>query len=124
MTPAYLNDFRRATLPELLFVRDVALVLDVGEAAARRAIRRGDCGRFLRVGRRLAVRRPEFLRALDDRQIVAVPLRVLPRSADRATPCGRCGHGIAPSDVPGGSTHARELLCRPCATSLDDERTP
>jgi hypothetical protein len=112
-------------LPELLLVEDVARVLGVCPATARRAIRRGDVGRFLRVGRRLAVRRPEFLAALDARQETpTAPVRVLRPVVDRTTPCGRCGRRLQPDEMPGGSTHDRELLCGPCAARLDEERGP
>ena len=60
---------RRACLPEILFIPDVAVALSVSESAARRAVLRGDCGPYLRIGRRLAVRRDSFLAALQLREI-------------------------------------------------------
>jgi len=63
------NEFRRAALPEVLFVPDMALALGgITESAARRAVLRGECGPFLRIGRRLAVRRDAFLAALAARE--------------------------------------------------------
>jgi hypothetical protein len=60
---------RRACLPEILFVPDVALALQIGRPTARRMILAGECGPFMRVGRRLAVRRESLLRALAEREI-------------------------------------------------------
>jgi hypothetical protein len=60
---------RRACMPELLLVPDVALALSLSHSAARRAILRGDCGPYLRLGRRLAVLRESFLAALEARQV-------------------------------------------------------
>ncbi len=60
---------RRACLPELLLVPDVALALSLSHSAARRVILRGDCGPYSRIGRRLAVRRESFLAALEARQV-------------------------------------------------------
>lgn len=76
-TPAYVGELRRAMLPELMLVEDVARVLGVTPATARKAIRRGDVGRFVRIGRRLGVRRPEFLRTLDARQEAPARMRVV-----------------------------------------------
>lgn len=62
---------RRAILPELLLVPDVALALGVGPSAARKAILRGLCGPYLKLGRRrLAVRRSSFLESLAAREVV------------------------------------------------------
>ncbi|MEZ6010109.1 MAG: hypothetical protein R3F05_20430 [Planctomycetota bacterium] len=61
--------FRRATLPEILFSPDLALALGgVTPSAARRAVLRGECGPYLRLGRRIAVRREAFLAALAERE--------------------------------------------------------
>lgn len=60
---------RRAALPEVLFVPDLAEVLCRGQASTRRAVRRGDCGPYIRVGHRLAVLRTSFLGALASRQV-------------------------------------------------------
>jgi hypothetical protein len=61
---------RRAALPEVLFTPDIRAALRLAtDGAARRAVRRGDCGPYLRLGRRLAVRRESFLRALASREI-------------------------------------------------------
>lgn len=72
------NDYsllvRRAALPEILLVPDVGLAFGLTPSAARKAILRGDCGPYLRIGRRLAVRRDSFLAALRE-------LEVDPRSA-------------------------------------------
>lgn len=60
----------RACLPEVMFIPDVRLALGgVSESSARRAILGGDCGPYLRIGRRLAVRRESFLAALAAREI-------------------------------------------------------
>lgn len=60
----------RAIWPELMFSGDVALALNLrSESAARRAIHSGRCGPFLRIGRRLAVRRDSLLDALAAREI-------------------------------------------------------
>ena len=53
----------------------------------------------------------------------AALLALAPRD-DRAIPCGGCGRRLGPSDMPGGSTHDRELLCRGCADALDGARGP
>lgn len=60
---------RRAALPEVLFVPDLAEVLCRGQASTRRAVRRGDCGPYIRVGHRLAVLRTSFLGALASREV-------------------------------------------------------
>ena len=60
---------RRACLPEILFVPDIALTLLLSHSAARRAILRGECGPYSRIGLRLAVRRESFLAALEARQV-------------------------------------------------------
>lgn len=59
---------RRACLPEVMLAEDVAAVLDLTPSGARRAIRRGECGPYLRIGRRLAMLRESFLRSLTRRQ--------------------------------------------------------
>lgn len=75
-------DFRRAALPEILFVPDLALALGgVSHRSARRAVLHGDCGPFLRIGRRLAVRRESLLEALRAREIQ--PLRADPSQEGR-----------------------------------------
>ena len=64
------DDVRRAVLPEILFVPDVRLALGYrSETAARRAIVSGTCGPYLRLGRRLAVRRESLLQSLADQEI-------------------------------------------------------
>ena len=69
---------RRAALPELLFVPDIALALGVKPSAARKAVVRGECGRFLRIGRRLAVRRDSFMDALAEREVAPPKPRPTP----------------------------------------------
>lgn len=59
---------RRAALPEILFIPDLALALQVSPPTARQAVVRGDCGPYFRVGRRLAVLRESFLAALAARR--------------------------------------------------------
>jgi len=83
------NDYsrlvRRAALPEILFVPDVGLAFGLVLSAARKAILRGDCGPYLRIGRRLAVRRESFLAALRGQEIdprtPQRPIAVLRRGA-------------------------------------------
>ena len=87
---------RRACMPELLLVPDVALALSLSHSAARRAILRGDCGPYHRHGRRLAVLRESFLAALEARQV---------SPAHRATLQLVCA--AAPSRAP-GRTDARD----------------
>ncbi len=72
---------RRAFLPELLLVEDVAIALQLGASAARKSIVRGECGPYLHVGRRLAVRRESFLESLRRREI-----RLPPPYQPRGTP--------------------------------------
>lgn len=69
MSPDYSPLVRRAALPEILLVPDIALVYGLTDSAARKAILRGDCGRYVRIGRRLAVRRESFLAALEANEI-------------------------------------------------------
>jgi len=64
------SSFVRGVLPEVMFVPDVALALAVKPSAARKAILRGDCGPYLRLGRRLAVRRESFLATLAAREVL------------------------------------------------------
>jgi hypothetical protein len=63
------STMHRGLLPEVLLSEDVAVVLNIGVPAARRAIRSGECGPFIRLGRRLAVRRVAFLSALAAREV-------------------------------------------------------
>ena len=51
-------------LPPVLFVRDIARVLGLSRSGARKAVLRGDCGAYTRVGKRLAVSRQSFEAAL------------------------------------------------------------
>ena len=69
---------RRACLPEILFLPDLALALGVTSSAARRALLRGDCGPYFRVGRRYAVRRAAFLAALEARETTPAPANPVP----------------------------------------------
>lgn len=59
---------RRAALPALLQLADLALALGVSESAARRALHAGLCP-FSRVGRRLVVRRDALLAAIAAREV-------------------------------------------------------
>jgi hypothetical protein len=43
------------------------------ESATRRAIHRGECGPYCRIGRRLAIRRSAFLEALAQRETLPAP---------------------------------------------------
>lgn len=59
----------RAALPEVLFIPDLAIALGgISESATRRAVLRGDCGPYVRLGRRLAIRRDALMSALQDRE--------------------------------------------------------
>jgi hypothetical protein len=71
MEGQYRDLVRRAALPEILLTSDVALVLDLSLSGARKAIVRGDFGPYLRLCRRLAVRRESFLEALRGRELAA-----------------------------------------------------
>jgi hypothetical protein len=65
----YAADVRRAALPEVLFVPDLALALGRTERSVRRLLVGGRVGiPYLRLGRRLAVRREALLAALADRE--------------------------------------------------------
>lgn len=65
---------RRAALPEIMFCPDLGLALGgITPSAARRAVLRGECGPYLRLGRRIAVRRESFLAALAEREQEATP---------------------------------------------------
>lgn len=77
--PPYGGEVARACLPEILLVQDVALTLRMTPSGARQAIRRGICGPYFRVGRKLAVLRESFLLSLAHRSI---PFRVHPKSED------------------------------------------
>ena len=70
---AHAQTVRRAALPEVLFIPDLALALQVSDSTARRAVLRGDCGPYFRFGRRLAVRRESFLDSLAARETPAWP---------------------------------------------------
>ena len=59
---------RRAALPELMLVPDVALALQRSTSYARKAVLLGECGPFVRVGGRLAILRTAFLASLAQRQ--------------------------------------------------------
>lgn len=71
--PSHVLTVRRAALPEILFIPDLALALLTSESTARRAVLRGDCGPYLRFGRRLAVRRESLLDSLEARETAAWP---------------------------------------------------
>lgn len=60
---------RRAILPEICHAEDVALALGTSTPAARRLMRRGDCGPVARFGRRLVVRRDALLAAIAAREV-------------------------------------------------------
>ena len=77
--PPHAETVRRAALPEILFIPDIALALLASESTARRAVLRGDCGPYLRIGRRLAVRRDSFLEALETREIDPIRPRLVHR---------------------------------------------
>jgi hypothetical protein len=56
-------------LPVILFIPDVARVTQVAQSAARKAVLRGRYGAHLRLGRRLAVLRSTFLKALQRQEV-------------------------------------------------------
>lgn len=75
---------RRATLPAILRAEDVAeLVTGTTPRSARRLILSGALGPYLRLGRRLVVRRETMLAALE---AAAVDPRAAVGSARRETP--------------------------------------
>lgn len=70
--PKYVPELRRAALPEILFVPDLRLALGgVSESTVRRAVLRGACGPYVRLGRRLAVRREALLAHLRTIEVFA-----------------------------------------------------
>jgi hypothetical protein len=72
----------RSELPLVMLAEDVARALGLKSAsAARRAILDGECGPYLRRGRRLLVRREAFLDALRKREVQ--PDESRPRGAPR-----------------------------------------
>ena len=58
---------RRAALPEILFVEDLALAIDCSPATARRIMLSGACGAVGRLGRRLYVLRSTLIDSLATR---------------------------------------------------------
>jgi hypothetical protein len=64
---------RRAALPEVMLLPDLALALGVTPSAARRIVLRGEIGPYSRVGRRIVVRRAAFLAALEAREVRPEP---------------------------------------------------
>lgn len=73
----------RTDLPAVMLAEDVARVLGLKSAsAARRAILRGECGPYLRRGRRLLLRREAFLAAFREREVD--PANPSPRGRLRA----------------------------------------
>lgn len=75
MANDYTLNVIRAALPEVMFVPDIGAALRLGPAATRRAVLRGACGPYVRIGRRLAVLRTSFLDALARQQ--TTPLAVV-----------------------------------------------
>ena len=53
---------RRAVLPEIMLVTDVADALKLTTANAVKAVMRGQCGPFATIGGRVIIRREAFLR--------------------------------------------------------------
>ena len=72
---------RRAALPEILFILDLALALQLSEEATKHALLRGECGPYFRVGGQLAVLRDSLLDALAARE-----RRPMPRPVGESTP--------------------------------------
>lgn len=64
---------RRAALPEVLLMRDLALALSMTASATRRLVMRGEVGPYTWIGRRIVVRREAFLKALAEREVCPVP---------------------------------------------------
>jgi len=75
---------RRACWPELLFLPDLALALQIDEEEAGRLVVAGECGPYIRVAGRLAVRRESFLAALASQERHVLP----PPDSDSADPGG------------------------------------
>ncbi len=103
------NDYsdlvQRAALPEILFAPDVGTALGLTVSAARKAILRGDCGPYLRIGRRLAVRRDSFLAAL--RELEIDPRAPLPYLAVMRR--GASGRARSRRGAEGRDEHPREM---------------
>ena len=76
----YSETVLRAAPPEVLFLPDIAIVLQIGRSTARRAVLRGQLGPYIRVGRRIAVLRTSLMEALAAREQVvpSTSLRCLP----------------------------------------------
>jgi hypothetical protein len=77
----------------LLFTEDLARTLRLTRGAVRKMLMRGECGSYLRIGRKLAVRRAAFLQALEAREISPVRSRGRPRESRKGSRASR--------DVPG-----------------------
>jgi hypothetical protein len=70
LTTPHGDAVRRAALPEVLLSPDIALLMGgVAASTARRAVLRGEFGPYLRIGRRLALRRESVLEALAAREV-------------------------------------------------------
>ena len=82
--PPHSDVVRRAALPEILFLSDLALALQIAEKEASRMVLAGGCGPYVRITGRLAVRRDSFLAAL-----VAQERHVLPPPDDCSEDGGR-----------------------------------
>ncbi len=65
----YIEVLKRARLPEVLLVEDVAIALKLTPRSARQALKRGDFGPFCRQGRKIMILRGTFIAAIEERQI-------------------------------------------------------
>lgn len=75
----------RACLPEILFVADLCGVLGgISPSAARRAVLRGECGAYVRICRRIAVRRESLIEALKAREVAVEVAAARPKGGDFA----------------------------------------
>ena len=84
-TGSHAETVRRACLPEVLFRPDIAVALQVPEESVETLILSGECGPYLRISGRLAVRRSAFLASLAARE------RHVPPSPDDEPDPGRRG---------------------------------
>jgi len=67
--PRYRAELLRSALPEVCWVPDLALVLQVAKSTARRLVKSGALGQYGRLGRRIYCRRATLLAALAEREV-------------------------------------------------------
>jgi hypothetical protein len=67
--PRYRAELLRSALPEVCWIPDLALVLQVTPSSARRLVQSGALGQYGRLGRRIYCRRATLLTALAEREV-------------------------------------------------------